>query len=57
MQLLSMLQKPMITAPIIGATKANHLDDAVAAVELTLTPEEISLLEAPYQPKRVAGFQ
>jgi aryl-alcohol dehydrogenase-like predicted oxidoreductase len=50
------LQKSMITAPIIGATKASHLDDAIAAVELILAPEEISALEAPYQPKRTQGF-
>ncbi len=37
------LQKPMVTAPIIGATKPSHLDDAIAAVELTLAAEEIAL--------------
>jgi aryl-alcohol dehydrogenase-like predicted oxidoreductase len=50
------LQKPGVTAPIIGATKPEHLDDAVAALELTLTPAEIAVLEAPYQPKRVTGM-
>ncbi len=50
------LQKPIITAPIIGATKPSHLDDAIAAVELTLAAEEIASLEAPYRPKATAGF-
>jgi aryl-alcohol dehydrogenase (NADP+) len=51
-----MLSKPGITAPIIGATKPHHIDDAVAAVELTLSDEEISRLEEPYAPHPVAGF-
>ncbi|HTJ58889.1 MAG TPA: aldo/keto reductase [Devosiaceae bacterium] len=50
------LQKSVITSPIIGATKASHLDDAFAAVELTLTPDELAALEAPYRPKAVVGF-
>ena len=50
------LSKPVVTAPIIGATKPHHLDDAVAAVDLELTPEEIARLEEPYVPHRVAGF-
>jgi aryl-alcohol dehydrogenase-like predicted oxidoreductase len=45
-----MLSKPMITAPIIGATKLAHLDEAVQAVEVKLGPEEIASLEAPYVP-------
>jgi aryl-alcohol dehydrogenase-like predicted oxidoreductase len=51
-----MVQKPFITAPIVGASKPQHLDDAVAAVSLNLTPEEISSLEEPYVPHRVVGF-
>jgi aryl-alcohol dehydrogenase-like predicted oxidoreductase len=51
------LAKPGITAPIIGATKPHHLDDAVAAVDVHLTAQEIELLEKPYQPHRVLGFQ
>ena len=51
-----MLSKPFITAPIIGATKPHHLEDAVAAPSLTLTPEEIASLEAPYVPHPVLGF-
>jgi 1-deoxyxylulose-5-phosphate synthase len=44
-----MLSKPVITAPIIGATKMHHLDDAVAAVSVKLSAEEIHRLEEPYQ--------
>src|SRR3954447_19589026 len=51
-----MLSKPVITAPIVGATKPQHLDDAVAAVDLTLTADEVALLEEPYTPHAVAGF-
>jgi aryl-alcohol dehydrogenase-like predicted oxidoreductase len=51
-----MLAKPVITAPIIGATKAHHLDDAVAALDLQLSPEEAALLEQPYVPRPVSGF-
>ena len=50
------LQAPGITAPIIGASKAQHLDDAAAALSLKLTPEEIAGLEAPYVPHAVVGF-
>jgi 1-deoxyxylulose-5-phosphate synthase len=51
-----LLQKPGITSPIIGASKQAHLTDAVAALSLKLTSEEIALLEAPYIPHAVAGF-
>lgn len=51
-----MLQKPFITAPIIGASKPHHLDDAVAALSVRLTEEEVALLEKPYVPHDVAGF-
>jgi aryl-alcohol dehydrogenase-like predicted oxidoreductase len=50
-----LLHKPAITAPIVGATKLEHLDDAVAAVELSLTAEEIERLEKPYAPHAVVG--
>jgi aryl-alcohol dehydrogenase-like predicted oxidoreductase len=50
-----MLQKSFITSPIIGATKPNHLDDAVAALSLKLTPDEIKALEEPYVPHPIAG--
>jgi aryl-alcohol dehydrogenase-like predicted oxidoreductase len=45
-----MLAKPFVHAPIIGATKPHHLDDAVAATTIRLTPEEIKRLEEPYRP-------
>jgi aryl-alcohol dehydrogenase-like predicted oxidoreductase len=51
-----LLAKPGITAPIVGATKPHHLDDAVAALDVDLTGDEIDLLEKPYQPHDVAGF-
>jgi aryl-alcohol dehydrogenase-like predicted oxidoreductase len=51
-----MLSKPFITSPIIGATKANHLNDAVAAVGVKLSAEEIAKLEEPYVPHPIAGF-
>jgi aryl-alcohol dehydrogenase-like predicted oxidoreductase len=51
------LTKPFVTAPIIGATKPNHISDAVAAVDLKLSPEEVARLEAPYQPHPVLGFK
>lgn len=51
-----MAQKPFITAPIFGASKPHHLDDAIAALALNLTPEEISSLEEPYVPHPVVGF-
>ena len=47
------LQKPFITAPIIGATKLSHLDDAVAAIDVKLSPEQVARLEEPYVPHRV----
>jgi aryl-alcohol dehydrogenase-like predicted oxidoreductase len=49
-------QKPVVTAPIVGASKPHHLDDAVAALSLNLTPEEIAALEEPYIPHPVVGF-
>jgi aryl-alcohol dehydrogenase-like predicted oxidoreductase len=51
-----MLSKPGITAPIVGATQPNHLTEAVAALSLRLTPQEIAALEKPYVPHLVAGF-
>jgi aryl-alcohol dehydrogenase-like predicted oxidoreductase len=51
-----LLSNPVITAPIVGASKPNHLEDAVAAVELKLTDEEIKRLEQPYVPHPVVGF-
>jgi aryl-alcohol dehydrogenase-like predicted oxidoreductase len=51
-----MLSKPIITAPIIGATKPHHLEDAVASLSVQLTPEEIQYLEEAYQPHPIIGF-
>jgi aryl-alcohol dehydrogenase-like predicted oxidoreductase len=52
-----MLSKPFITAPIVGSTKLAHIDDAAAAVGLELGEDEIALLEAPYTPRPVVGFE
>lgn len=49
-------QQPGITAPIIGASKPNHLDDAVAALAITLSDDELKQLNEPYQPHPVLGF-
>ncbi|MCA0316899.1 MAG: aldo/keto reductase [Proteobacteria bacterium] len=51
------LAKPVISAPIVGATRMGHLDDAVAALSVKLTAEEIAELEAPYVPHAVTGFR
>ncbi|MGH3498907.1 MAG: aldo/keto reductase [Nocardioidaceae bacterium] len=48
--------RPGVTAPIVGATKPHHLDDAVAAIDLVLTDDEVKQLEEPYAPHAVAGF-
>ncbi len=52
-----MLHKPVITAPIVGVTKLEHLDDAVQSVGVKLSEEEIARLEEPYIPHAVAGFE
>ncbi|MDZ7629841.1 MAG: aldo/keto reductase [Gemmatimonadaceae bacterium] len=51
-----LLQRPAVSAPIIGATTLTQLDDAIAAVDLTLTPEECAVLEAPYTAHDVRGW-
>ncbi len=51
-----MLGKSYVSSPIIGASKPHHLEDAVAALELKLTSEEVQTLEAPYIPHPVLGF-
>ncbi|MFZ7088235.1 aldo/keto reductase [Curtobacterium sp. RRHDQ10] len=48
--------KSAVTAPIVGATKAHHIDDAVAASDIELTQDEIDQLEAPYTPREPSGF-
>jgi 1-deoxyxylulose-5-phosphate synthase len=50
------LSKPVVTAPIIGATKPHHLDDAVAALSVQLTPDEVHHVEEAYQPHPVLGY-
>ena len=49
-------QRPGVTAPIVGASKPHHLDDAVAAVDLALTAEEMTELEGGYVPHPIEGF-
>lgn len=51
-----LLHQPTVTAPIVGVTKPQHLDDAVAAVELKLSEEELARLEADYVPHQPEGF-
>jgi aryl-alcohol dehydrogenase-like predicted oxidoreductase len=50
-----LLSRPGVVAPIIGATKMEHLNDAIKALDLTLTADEIAALEAPYQPHGIKG--
>lgn len=50
------LQKQPVAAPIVGATRIGHVEDAVGALDIELTAEEIGSLEGPYQPTRVMGF-
>jgi aryl-alcohol dehydrogenase-like predicted oxidoreductase len=50
-----LLQKPGVTAPIVGATKVEHLEDALAGEQLTLSDEEVAALEEPYVPHAIAG--
>ncbi|MES1151193.1 MAG: aldo/keto reductase, partial [Dongia sp.] len=57
MALAWVLSKPVITAPIVGASKANHLDDAVAALALKLDDAEVKRLEEPYKPHAVADHE
>jgi aryl-alcohol dehydrogenase-like predicted oxidoreductase len=52
-----LLHQPAVTAPIVGASKISHLDDAVAAAELKLSDEELKTLSKGYRPKRVIGHQ
>ena len=49
------LQQPGITAPIVGASKMQHLDDAVAALEIRLEESELKALDESYQPHRILG--
>jgi aryl-alcohol dehydrogenase-like predicted oxidoreductase len=51
-----LLRQPAVTAPIVGATKPEHLEDAIAAVDVTLSDDEAALLEEPYTTREPAGF-
>jgi aryl-alcohol dehydrogenase-like predicted oxidoreductase len=51
-----LLSKPVVTSPIVGVTKMSHLEDAIAAVDLELSAEEVASLEEPYTPHPVVGF-
>ena len=50
-----MLSKPSVTAPIVGASRLEHLEQAVQALTITLNPEQIRMLEEPYRPHPIAG--
>jgi aryl-alcohol dehydrogenase-like predicted oxidoreductase len=52
-----LLQKEPVTAPIIGATKISHLEEAVGALSVELTQAEVAYLEEPYVPHRIVGHQ
>jgi aryl-alcohol dehydrogenase-like predicted oxidoreductase len=52
-----LLGKPGVTAPIVGATKARHVDDALAAEQLELSDDEVARLEEPYVPHAVSGHE
>jgi aryl-alcohol dehydrogenase-like predicted oxidoreductase len=52
-----LLQKESVTAPIVGATKISHLEEAIGALSVKLTQEEVTYLEEPYVPHRVVGHQ
>ena len=51
------LHQPVVTAPIIGATKLSHMEDAIAALEIKLDTAEITALEEPYDPHRIIGHK
>jgi aryl-alcohol dehydrogenase-like predicted oxidoreductase len=52
-----LLRQPAVTAPIVGATKLPHIEDAVAAVDVELTDEEASTMESPYLPHAISGHE
>ena len=52
-----LLQKEPVTAPIIGATKIAHLEEAVGALSVKLTPEDVTYLGEPYVPHGIVGHQ
>jgi aryl-alcohol dehydrogenase (NADP+) len=52
-----LLAQPVVTSPIVGVTQPEHLSDAVAAVDLELTDDELDALGADYVPRGIAGHQ
>ena len=52
-----LLSKPGVAAPIVGASRQEQLDELLGAVDLTLTPEQVEKLEAPYKPHPIVGFK
>ena len=50
------LHNPVVSAPIVGATKSHHLADAAAALDVNLTDDEFAALEAPYTPRMPVGY-
>jgi aryl-alcohol dehydrogenase-like predicted oxidoreductase len=50
------LRNPVVDAPIVGPTKPHHLADAVSALDVTLTDDEVAALEAPYTPRQPTGY-
>ena len=50
-----LLSRPGLTAPVVGATKTHHLSDAIAALDVRLSDEEVRLLQAPYRPQAISG--
>ena len=50
-----LLAKPAVSAPIVGATRLSHVDDAIAAIDVTLSEDEVARLEAPYRPHPILG--
>jgi len=51
------MQKQPVTAPIVGVTRLEQLTDALGALEVKLGADDVAALEAPYTPRRPAGFQ
>ena len=51
-----LLHKPVVTSPIFGATKPQHIEDALASLEVELSDDELRWLEEPYTPHRIVGF-
>ena len=51
------LQAPGVTAPIVGATKTHHLKQVFAAVDIKLSAEEVAMMEEPYRPHPIVGYE